>query len=105
MSTYITVGSAESVPEGGAIQVDVAGTPVAIFRSGGRFYAIGDTCTHEEASLSEGELVDEFTVECPLHGAQFDIRTGRALCLPATVSEETFEVIVEDGMLKVRAPE
>jgi 3-phenylpropionate/trans-cinnamate dioxygenase ferredoxin subunit len=91
------------MPEGGAIQVDVAGTPVAIFRSGGRFYAIADTCTHEEASLAEGELVDEFTVECPLHGAQFDIRTGKVLCLPATVNEETFEVIVDDGMVKVRA--
>jgi 3-phenylpropionate/trans-cinnamate dioxygenase ferredoxin subunit len=105
MSAYITVGSAESVPEGSAIRVDIDGTPVAIFHAGGRFYAIGDTCTHEEASLSEGELVDEYTVECPLHGAQFDIRSGKALCLPATVAEETFEVVLEDGLLKVRAPD
>jgi 3-phenylpropionate/trans-cinnamate dioxygenase ferredoxin subunit len=105
MARYITVAPADSIPERGAIRVDVDGTPVAIFKSGGQFYAIGDTCTHEEASLSEGELVGEFRVECPLHGAEFDIRTGQALCLPATVSEETFAVVVEDGMLKVRAPE
>jgi len=105
MSRFVAVGRADAVPEGGAICVDVAGIPVAIFRSNGEYFAIGDTCTHEEASLSEGELVDDYTVECPLHGAQFDIRTGKALCLPATINEDTYEVLEEDGTLKVRLPE
>ncbi|HLJ82252.1 MAG TPA: Rieske 2Fe-2S domain-containing protein, partial [Ktedonobacterales bacterium] len=71
----------------------------------GEFYAIGDTCTHEEFSLSDGELVDDYTVECALHGAQFDIRTGDATCLPATGNAGSYPVWVEDGAIKVEVPD
>ena len=105
MADYVEVARAADIPPGTALCVMVGEVPVAVFNSGGAFYAIGDTCTHEETSLSEGELVDAYTVECPLHGAQFDIRTGRALCLPATIPADTFEVVVEDGAVKVRVPD
>lgn len=102
---YVEVGPVDSIPDGGAVCVDVEGTPVAVFHTGGTFYAIGDTCTHEEWSLSEGELVDDHTVECALHGAQFDLRTGDAICLPATGNAGHYEVVVEDGIVKVKLPD
>ena len=101
----MTVGREEDVAPGQALRVVVKGEPIAIFNAQGELYAIGDTCTHEEFSLADGEMVDDFTVECALHGAQFDIRTGRALCLPATLPEDTYPVWIEDGALKVELPD
>lgn len=101
----VTVGHENDVLSGGVLRVIAEGTPIAVFNVHGELYAIGDTCTHEEFSLADGEMVDDFTVECALHGAQFDIRTGRALCLPATLPEETYPVWIEDGALKVELPD
>lgn len=101
----VVVGQEDDVAPGAAIRVVVAGTPIAIFNVNGELYAIGDTCTHEEFSLSDGELVDEYTVECALHGAQFDLRTGEAICLPATGNAGSYPVWVEDGAIKVDVPD
>jgi 3-phenylpropionate/trans-cinnamate dioxygenase ferredoxin subunit len=60
----------------------------------GSFYAIGDTCTHEEYSLSEGELWG-LDVECPAHGSRFNLRTGAVTGLPAVIPARTFPVTVE----------
>ena len=101
----VVVGQEDDVAPGAAMRVVVAGTPIAIFNVNGELYAIGDTCTHEEFSLSDGELVDEYTVECALHGAQFDLRTGEAICLPATGNAGSYPVWVEDGAIKVDVPD
>jgi 3-phenylpropionate/trans-cinnamate dioxygenase ferredoxin component len=66
--------------------------PIAVFNVNGALFAISDICTHAEASLSEGG-VDGYTVECPLHGACFDLRTGEALTPPAIEPVQTFPVI------------
>jgi len=79
-------------------------TPIAIFNVNGEYYAIGDTCTHEDFSLSEGEVFEDATVECALHGSRFDLRTGEALSLPATGSAGAYEIWVEDGVIKLEAP-
>ena len=100
----VVVGREEDVQPGCTLRAEVEGTPVAIFNVHGELYAIGDTCTHEEFSLSDGDLVDDYTVECALHGAQFDIRTGRALCLPATGSAGSYPVWIEDGYIKIEVP-
>jgi 3-phenylpropionate/trans-cinnamate dioxygenase ferredoxin subunit len=97
----VTVGQESDVTPDQALRVEVEGTPIAIFDVHGELYAIDDTCTHEEFSLSDGEMVDDYTVECALHGAQFDIRSGKALCLPATLPVETYPVWVEDGEIKL----
>ncbi|MGF6883744.1 nitrite reductase/ring-hydroxylating ferredoxin subunit [Nocardia sp. GAS34] len=75
--------------------------PLLIYRVDGEIYATADTCTHATASLSEGEL-EGHTIVCPVHWAEFDIRTGRALCFPATQALATFAVSVEDGQISVR---
>jgi nitrite reductase/ring-hydroxylating ferredoxin subunit len=71
--------------------------PVAVFRVGGSFYATSDSCSHEEWSLGEEGEVYGFEVTCSLHMARFDVRDGRALCLPAMIALNTYAVEVEDG--------
>lgn len=101
----VAVGNESDVAPERPLRVVVKGVPIAIFTANDELYAIGDTCTHEEFSLSDGDMVDAYTVECPLHGAQFDIRTGAALCLPATESAGSYPVWSEDGVLKLEMPD
>ena len=68
--------------------------PIAVFNVEGALFAISDVCTHAEASLSEGHVEGQ-TVECPLHGACFDLRTGEALTPPAFEAVKTFVVVVQ----------
>ncbi len=80
------------------------GNPIAVFRLEDGFYAIDDTCSHAEASLAEGEI-DDHEVECPLHGALFDIKTGKNLSLPAVVPVRSYPVKVENGELYLQIEE
>ena len=97
------VGPAASVPSGEVIAANAGGEIVAVFNVDGEFYAISDTCSHAEASLSEGD-VDGYQVMCPLHGSEFDVRTGKVLNLPATSPVESFPIEIEDGDLIVTIP-
>lgn len=106
MATVVEVCREDEAPEPGqALSVVVGDLPLAIFNIHGELYAIGDTCTHEEYPLSEGDMVDEYIVECALHGATFDVRTGDALSLPATGNAGSYPIWVEDGVVKVELPE
>ena len=106
MATVIEVCREDEAPEPGqALSVVVGDLPLAIFNIHGELYAIGDICTHEEYPLSEGDMVDEYIVECALHGATFDVRTGDALSLPATGNAGSYPIWVEDGVVKVELPE
>lgn len=80
---------------------DVEGEPVLVANVGGVYYCIADTCSHAMAYLSEGELLEGCRVQCPDHGAIFDLKTGEALSLPAVSPVETFEVVVEGQDLLV----
>ncbi|MCW2604204.1 MAG: putative dioxygenase [Pseudonocardiales bacterium] len=77
-----------------ALAVEVDGTEVAIVRTGDRFYAIADECSHAAVPLSEGD-VDGCTLECYLHGSRFDLRTGEPLGLPATEPVPVFRCRVD----------
>lgn len=76
----------------------VDGDPAtAVYRTeSGEFFATQDSCTHEKWSLGEDGDLDGYEIECPLHMARFDIRSGKALCLPATVALATYPVEVVD---------
>jgi 3-phenylpropionate/trans-cinnamate dioxygenase ferredoxin component len=87
---------------GGVRRVDVDGEPVAIVATADGLFALDDICSHDEVSLSDGE-VDGNTVECWLHGSKFDVRTGEALCLPAKKSVGVFEITVEGDDVYVSA--
>jgi len=75
--------------------------PLAVYRIGTEFFATEDTCTHGQASLSEGEVDDEGQVECPWHGGTFCVRSGKATGFPAVLPLKTFPIHVEDGKLYV----
>jgi 3-phenylpropionate/trans-cinnamate dioxygenase ferredoxin subunit len=94
------VGSLESLPNNAGFKLEIADERIAIFRVDDAVYAIGDRCSHAEASLSEGELFD-LEVECPRHGAEFDITTGKQLSLPATKPVPTYETAIRDGQVFV----
>ncbi|GAA2093887.1 bifunctional 3-phenylpropionate/cinnamic acid dioxygenase ferredoxin subunit [Streptomyces albiaxialis] len=89
----------EDLPEGESLRIDLE-PPIAVFHSDGELYAIDDTCTHQDASLSEGWL-EGCLIECPLHAASFDLRTGKPTCLPARRAVRTHSVTVHDGMVWV----
>ncbi|MEN8239028.1 MAG: non-heme iron oxygenase ferredoxin subunit [Actinomycetota bacterium] len=94
--TWALVGALTDLPEDAGTCVDVDGVTVAVFRSSQDVFAIANTCSHAEASLCEGDVFDG-EVECPLHGAAFDIATGKALTLPATQPVATYRTQVRDG--------
>ncbi len=81
----------------------IGGQRVAFVRIGEQVFAFDDVCTHEFAFLSDGHVVDS-QVECPLHGARFDLRTGEALTLPATEAIRVYPTRVVDGMVEVELP-
>jgi 3-phenylpropionate/trans-cinnamate dioxygenase ferredoxin subunit len=84
---------------GESVRIDTT-PPIAVFNADGELYAIDDTCTHQDASLSEGWLED-CLVECPLHAASFDLRTGQPTCLPARRPVRTHRATVDDGTVHV----
>ncbi len=94
MAEFVKVATVEEMPPGSGRRVDVNGYRIAIFNVGGTFYAVDDTCTHEEASLAEGAVSGEI-VACPKHGSRFHLPTGRVLSLPAVRPLNTYEVRVE----------
>jgi 3-phenylpropionate/trans-cinnamate dioxygenase ferredoxin subunit len=92
----VEIGALETLPSDRGIRVTIGEERVAMFRIGNEVFAIGDRCSHAEASLAEGEVFDH-DVECPRHGSEFDLRTGKALSLPATRAVPTYPVSIEDG--------
>lgn len=95
MSPSLRVAPLEAFAEGEGVRVDVGEHRVALFRIGDDVYAIGDRCSHAEASLSQGEVFD-FEVECPRHGSEFDLRTGEPASLPATRPVPVYTATVQD---------
>jgi 3-phenylpropionate/trans-cinnamate dioxygenase ferredoxin subunit len=100
MAKWVRVASVDDVPAGEGRYFDVDGEAIAIFHVDGSYYAINDVCTHEEASLAEGELEGE-VVECALHGARFNVRTGEVVSLPAVVPVQTYPVRVVGSNIEV----
>ena len=96
MGDWIRISALEDLPEGRGVRVEIGEIAIALFRIGGSVYALGDRCSHAEASLSEGEVFDVM-VECPRHGSEFDLATGRPHSLPATTAVPSYATKVEDG--------
>jgi len=76
------------------VRLEKGGQSICVARIGDEVFAIGDTCTHGQASLSEGDI-SGFRIECWLHGAEFDLRTGAAVGLPATEPVKSYPVRID----------
>jgi 3-phenylpropionate/trans-cinnamate dioxygenase ferredoxin subunit len=98
----IDVAPVEELPPG-SVKIVVAGLlSIGVYNLDGEFYALEDRCSHDDGPLCEGDFdLEEGIAICPRHGANIDIRSGRALTLPAIEPVATFPVHVEDGVVKV----
>jgi 3-phenylpropionate/trans-cinnamate dioxygenase ferredoxin component len=102
MVTTVRVGPLAGLEPGTARRIDVDGLPVALVRIGDDVYAIGDTCSHANVSLSEGEVdEDAKEIECWKHGSTFSLSTGEPQTLPATQPVPVYAARVEDGEIVV----
>ena len=101
--TWHKLAMLTDIPEGAALETGVNGQPLALFRVKGGVYCTGNLCTHAEAFLSDGYL-EGYEIECPLHGARFDIRDGRVLCQPAGKDIASYPIRIEGGEVYVEMP-
>jgi nitrite reductase/ring-hydroxylating ferredoxin subunit len=101
MAEFEVVAGADDLKEGEMRVFDVRGTQIAVANVAGTFYAFGDTCTHRQCSLAEGDL-EETTVICPCHGSEFDVTSGEVLRGPAREPVGAYEVRVEGDSLEIK---
>ncbi|GAB4431147.1 MAG: non-heme iron oxygenase ferredoxin subunit [Anaerolineales bacterium] len=100
---FYEIAPVVEIPNGERLFVDIGDTPVVIFNIAEQFFAIGDLCTHDDGPLGDGDL-EGHNVVCPRHGAEFDVRTGKAVSMPAVVDIPAYPVQVRDGMIYVGVP-
>ncbi len=92
----------EELEDGTARKVELEGHQISLVRIEDDVYAIGDICSHEDVSLSEGYVdAEEYLLECWRHGAMFDLKTGEPETLPAIRPVPVYDVSVVDGMIQI----
>lgn len=97
---WVEAMPADELPAGSMKRVSVEGHTLLVANIDGRYYAVDDTCTHEDASLSSGSLKGEL-VKCPLHGSRFSVITGAVLDEPAEQDLRTYRVKIKDDVVYV----
>jgi 3-phenylpropionate/trans-cinnamate dioxygenase ferredoxin subunit len=102
MSAFVEIPEALALSDPGNCLLELGDRVVALFHVAGNYYCIDDVCTHDGGPLAEGKLCDTFSIACPRHGAKFDIRTGKALTMPATADTVAHEVKVENGKVYIK---
>ncbi len=100
---FVAVASENEVGNGERILLEIDGQGIALFNIAGEFFAIADVCSHDDGPVAEGEL-EAYEIICPRHGARFDLRTGKALTLPAVVDIPAYPVRVEGGEILIGLP-
>src|SRR5512139_654277 len=100
MSDFVIVAKVDEVEEGKVKVVRVGEAPIGLTKVEGEYFAFADVCTHDDGPVAEGEL-DEYVIECPRHGAKFDIRTGKVKQLPAVTPIPVYGVRVDGDMVLV----
>ena len=85
---------------GKPVRIEKDGESICVARIGDEVFAIGDTCSHSDASLSEGDITD-YKIECWLHGAEFDLRSGEALTPPAVMPVKKYSVRVDGDSVTI----
>jgi 3-phenylpropionate/trans-cinnamate dioxygenase ferredoxin component len=101
MSEWVDVEAASAITPGTAVVVDVDDVMVAVFNIDGEFFAIEDICNHDGGEIASGCLVSD-EIECPRHGAKFNVRTGAVLCAPAYEDLDVFPVRITNHTVQVR---
>jgi 3-phenylpropionate/trans-cinnamate dioxygenase ferredoxin subunit len=99
---FVEVGPAD-LPNGERLFVEIGDLPIVVFNIAGQYYAIGDVCTHDDGPLGDGMLEGHHIV-CPRHGAEFDVRNGKAMMMPAVVDIPAYPVQIREGNLWLGVP-
>lgn len=100
---FVAISNIEDLPVGERLFVEIDDLDIVVFNLAGEVYAIGDICSHDDGPLGEGEIEDREVI-CPRHGARFDVRTGKAVGLPAVIDIPAYPVKLEDGQLWIGIP-
>ena len=100
---FVTIATTSELSEGQRLFLNVGGDAIAVFQIAGRYFAIGDVCSHDDGPVGEGVLQGT-EIECPRHGAHFDLETGKALSLPAVVDIPAYPVRVVGDEIQVGFP-
>ncbi len=95
MSNFTKVANVSEIPNDSMKTVTVSGKPIALCNIDGEYFAVDDTCTHEECSLGTEGFLDNSGIICGCHGSLFDAKTGQAKTLPATTDLKTYKTKVE----------
>jgi 3-phenylpropionate/trans-cinnamate dioxygenase ferredoxin subunit len=102
---FVQVAAVDDLSDGERLFVEIGEQlTIVLFRIAGEYFAIEDVCTHDGGPLGEGDL-EGYQVICPRHGAHFDVKTGKALSLPAMVDIGAYPVRIVDGQIEVGIPE
>ena len=100
---FVEIAPVSELPNGERLFIEVGDRSIVIFNIAGQYFAIGDVCTHDDGPVGEGNI-EGFNIVCPRHGAEFDIRTGKAVQMPAVVDIPAYPVRVVDGMIQIGIP-
>ncbi|MCE9647477.1 MAG: non-heme iron oxygenase ferredoxin subunit [Chloroflexi bacterium] len=100
---FVEIAPASELPNGERLFVDLGDRPIVIFNIAGQLFAIGDVCSHDDGPLGDGTIEDH-NIVCPRHGAEFDVRTGKAVAMPAVIDIPAYPVQIRDGTIFVGIP-
>ena len=100
---YLDIAPASELPNGERLFVEIEGKPIVIFNIAGQFYSIADVCSHDDGPVGEGDI-EGYNITCPRHGAEFDVRTGQVMSMPAVVDIPAYPVKILDGMIQIGIP-
>lgn len=104
MANYVKVAKVGDLEPGERLLIDFEDVTVALFNIADQYYCIEDLCTHDGGPVAEGEL-DDHVIECPRHGALFDVRDGSVLSMPAVIPVPTYEVVVDGDDILIDSPD
>lgn len=104
MAEWIEIANVEEFKDTDRKLVDLGGQyQVGLFKVEGEFYAVSAWCSHQKATIIHGD-VEDCEIECPLHGARFDLRTGRQMCLPAVRPIASYKIKVDGNKILMKKP-
>ncbi|MBC7875924.1 MAG: non-heme iron oxygenase ferredoxin subunit [Anaerolineales bacterium] len=100
---FVEIAPAADLPNGERLFIDLGDKPIVILNIAGKFFAIGDICTHDDGPLGDG-VIEGNNIVCPRHGGEFDVTTGQAVQMPAVVDIPAYPVQVRDGIIFIGMP-
>ena len=100
---FVEIAPASELPNGERLFVEIADRSIVVLNIAGQLFAIGDVCTHDDGPVGDGDL-DGYNIICPRHGAEFDVRTGKVMKMPAVIDIPAYPVQVRDGNIYLGIP-